>query len=54
MLSVSDIDGDLGRAKVLQGGSRIVGILNPLDSLRLASLPRSGGRGGSGLHFVWG
>ena len=52
MLRVSDVDRDLGGTKVLQGRSRLVGILNPLNSLFLTALPRGGGNWGSGLHFV--
>jgi len=50
LLRVSNINGDLGGTKVLQGGSRIVGILNPLNSLFLTGCPRGGGNGGGGLR----
>jgi hypothetical protein len=50
LLRVSNIDGDLGGTEVLQGGSRIVGILNPLDRLLLTGWPRGSGSGGGSLH----
>ena len=54
LLRVSDVDGDLGRTKVLQGRSRLVGILNPLNTLLLTGLPRGGCNWRSSLHFVRG
>ena len=49
LLRVSDVDRDLSGTKVLQGRSRLVGILNPLNSLVLTSLPRGSGNRSSGL-----
>ena len=54
LLRVSDVDGDLGGAKVLQGRSRNVGIFNPLNGLLLTGLPRGGRNWRGGLHFVRG
>lgn len=53
LLRVSDIDGDLARAKILQGRSGIIRIVNPLNILLLAALPTGGGNWRSGLHFTW-
>ena len=50
LLRVSDVDGDLGGTKVLQGRGGIVGVFYPLDSLRLPGLPRGGSGRGGGLH----
>jgi hypothetical protein len=52
LLDVSNVDRDLAGTVVLQGRSRAVGVLNPLDSLRLTALPRGRGNGGGGLYFV--
>ena len=52
LLRVPDVDGDLGGSEVLQGRSGIVGILNPLNVLRLTGRPRGGGSGGGGLHLL--
>jgi hypothetical protein len=52
LLDVSNVDRDLAGTVVLQGRSRAVGVLNPLDSLRHAALPRGRGNGGGGLYFV--
>jgi hypothetical protein len=54
LLSVSDVDRDLGGTKVLQGRGRVVGILNPLNNLLLTGWPRSGGNRSGCLHFVRG
>jgi len=50
LLRVSDINGDLGGTKVLQGRSGVVGIFDPLNSLILTSLPRGGSNGRGGLR----
>ena len=51
LLRVSNVDGNLGGTKVLQGGSRGVGVLNPRDSLFLTRWPRGGGNWGGGLRL---
>lgn len=50
LLSVSNVNGDLAGTEVLQGRSRSVGVLNPLDGLVLTGLPRGGGGGRSGVN----
>ena len=54
LLRVSDVDRDLSGTKVLQGRSRLVGILDPLNSLVLTSLPRGSGNRSSGLDSARG
>jgi len=51
LLRVSDVNGDLGGTKVLQGRGGVVGIFDPLNSLFLAGRPRGGGNGGGGLRL---
>jgi len=50
LLRVSDVDRDLGGTKVLQGRGRLVGILDPLNTLLLTGLPRGGGNRRSGVN----
>ena len=50
LLRISNVDGNLGGTKVLQGGGRGVGVLNPRDGLFLTRWPRGGGNWGGGLR----